>query len=196
MEIFRFSYVNGENQVTVAGSGEDKLLAPGTENTYSFTIKNTGNVSLDYTMTMKAKVEGTDLTIPVVARVISHDGSYLLGSADEFADVLRLSEVEKQGTLATECYSNYTLEWMWPFEGNDEYDTMLGNLATEGDLTLTVEIETKAKFAEDPEDPGENPPQTGDDMAFTICWAVIAIVVMLILIAHSSSRRRRSVEDE
>lgn len=196
VEIFRFTYEGCENKVTVAGSDEDKLIAPGTQNTYSFTIKNTGNVSLDYTMTMRAYVTGTDLTIPVTARVIGHDGSYLLGSADEYVDVLRLSEVDKKGTLAAERYSNYTLEWMWPFEGDDEYDTMLGNLATEGDLTLTVEIETTAQFAEDPEDPGENPPQTGDDMAFTICLAVIAIVVMLILITYSTSRRARRVENE
>ena len=38
----------------------------------------------------------------------------------------------------------YTLSWQWPFEGDDAYDTMLGNL--EEDLTLTIVIETYAEY--------------------------------------------------
>ena len=177
VEIFKYEYVNGENKVTVAGDGKDKLIAPGTDNKYSFTLKNTGEVSLDYKMTMNAYVTGTELKIPVVVRVIDHEGNYCLGGESKWVDVLDLSKVEKQGTLAADRYANYTLEWMWPFEGDDEYDTMLGNLATEGDLTLTVEINTYATESDDPNDPGDNPPQTGDKAAFDIIWAIIAITV-------------------
>ena len=41
IEIFRLSYENGDGQVTVNSNTGHKLLAPGTSNTYAFTLENT-----------------------------------------------------------------------------------------------------------------------------------------------------------
>jgi hypothetical protein len=38
----------------------------------------------------------------------------------------------------------YILQWRWPFDIDDEYDTMLGNLAVEEDISLTIVIRTTA----------------------------------------------------
>lgn len=196
VEIFRVRYENGSNNITVNTSDGDKLIAPGTSNKYSFTLKNTGNVSLDYQMTMQAYVTGTDLRIPVVVRVYDHEGEYCIGSENKWEKVLNLNEVAKFGTLASDRYMNYTLEWQWPFEGDDEYDTMLGNMAVEEDLVLTIVIKTLATQSEDPGDPGDNPPPTGDNTFMTFLCAAISVSIVFIIIINGKRRRDRSEEND
>lgn len=191
VEIFKITYENGKGVVTVEGADGNKLIAPGTTNQYSFTLKNTGDVSLNYQMTMEAYITGTDLQIPVVVRVIDHDGNYCLGSSDKWEDILFLNNIDKKGKLAADRYANYTLEWQWPFEGNDELDTLLGNLATEDDIVLTIKISTYANECSDPDDPGDNPPQTGDNVVYNIMWAFVAIVVAVIIFTNSKKLIRR-----
>lgn len=175
LEIFKFSY-DETGKITVIGveGNEDHLIAPGTSNIYQFTLANTGDVALDYTLTMEAYVTGTDLWIPVNARVWDYTNRYLVGSADEMPDVMELNTVDETGVLGAGKYAVYNLEWEWPFEREDEngditendiYDTMLGNLAVDEDLVLHIVIRTTAEYDEDPNHPGgvDKPPQTGDD---------------------------------
>lgn len=162
IEIFRISYENGTGQVTVNSENGDKLLAPGTENTYRFTLENTGNVSLDYTLSMEAYFSHTDTPIPIYARVVDYKGDYLLGTAENTVDVLGLNDVQKSGSLTAGYIAPYTLEWEWPFELDDAYDTMLGNMAVDEDITLTIVIKTTASYSEKP-DTESGLPQTGDD---------------------------------
>ena len=54
VEIFRASYANGESQITVKSSDGDKLIAPGTENSYTFALENTADGPVAYSMSMKA----------------------------------------------------------------------------------------------------------------------------------------------
>lgn len=171
VEIFKLSYENGEGNITViSNDGLDKLIAPGTSNEYEFTLENTGDVALDYTLEMEAWVEGTDLWLPVKARVWDYTNRYLLGSENHSEDALELNTVNDDGVLGAGRYASYTLEWEWPFEqGIDEYDTMLGNLAVDDDLSLYVRIKTMAMYDENPDDPkisdaGLEAPKTGDNM--------------------------------
>ena len=110
-----------------------------------FTLENTGDTLLDYDMTIMAEITGTDLELPVKARVWDYNSKYLLGSESEKADVLELNSVKEKSKLSAGRFAVYTLEWEWPFEwGNDEYDTMLGNLAVDNDIALTIRINTTA----------------------------------------------------
>lgn len=188
VEIFRISYENGQQQVTVNSANGQKLLAPGTENTYRFTLENTGNVDLDFSMEMEAWFSHEDTPIPVVARVTDYQGNHLCGSADGKADVLELNDVSQAGTLTAGYVAPYTLEWEWPFEGDDAYDTMLGNLAVDEDITLTIQIRTTASYSggpvepTDPTDPTEPEiptidggiPKTGDDMPIGLLMCIMA----------------------
>ena len=166
-KIFRLSY-DETGKITVIGAegNGDNLIAPGTSNVYQFTLANTGDVSLDYTMTMEAYITGTDLLIPVDARVWDHTNRYLLGSPDNMVDVLDLNTVNDSAELGAGRYAVYKLEWEWPFErGDDVYDTMLGDLAVDNDLELHIVIRTVAAIDEDPDNPDAgliNPPYTGD----------------------------------
>ena len=196
-EIFRLSYDNDSGETTVIGveGNTDKLIAPGTSNLYQFTLQNPGDVSLDYTLTMEAYVTGTDLWLPVNARVWDYTNKYLVGSAEEMADVMELNTVNESAELGAGRYAVYNLEWEWPFEwGNDEYDTMLGNLAVEDDLVLHIVIRTVAEYDEKPDNPNAGtPPKTGDDsqivlFALLCAGAFVGLCIMLIPLFKSKRK--------
>lgn len=186
VEIFRISYDNENGELTVNSDRGDKVLAPGTGNTYEFALKNTGNVSLDYTMEMEAYFSHEAYTIPVNARVVDYQGNYLAGSAGEMAEAMALNGVEQSGVISAGYVYPYTLEWEWPFEsGDDAYDTMLGNLAVEEDISLTIVIKTTASYNPDPDKPG-GIPETGDTSqvalyAMLMVASLAGILLMLLL---------------
>lgn len=199
VDIFKISYENGEAVVTVDGMG-DKVIAPGTGNEYTFYLKNTGDVELDYTLEIEAFFSDGSSPIPVEARLKGYDGTYLLGADDKWADVLELNRIKEQAGINVNCYAYYTLEWQWPFEGGDDvYDTFLGNAAVNEDLTLTIVIHTTAT--------GESMTtefqrvdsivKTGDN-ANLLLWAGLAVgafLLILFLVLSKKSNKKR-VEQE
>ena len=195
VEIFRISYVNGEQVITVNNDNGDKIIAPGTENSYSFKLKNTGNVALDYTVELDAYFTPADIEIPINGRLNRYDGTWVIGGKDEYAKVSVLDTAEDKATLGAGKYTYYTLDWLWPFEsGNDELDTMLGNLAVDQDLTFTIVIKTTATESSDPyDDSGITPPQTGDNTNLTL-WIVLAVssfAMMIFLLFYQNKEKRR-----
>lgn len=194
VEIFKISYENGEQVITVNSDNKDKVIAPGTESSYSFKLKNTGNVALDYTVEVDAYFTPSDVVIPVTGRISRYDGEWLAGGRDEYASVSVLDSAKDSDILGAGNYTYYTLDWVWPFEsGDDEYDTLLGNMATEQELTFTIVIKTIATESDDPDaGSGIKPPKTGD-MA-SILWGAMtigsfaAIAITLILMAREKRR--------
>jgi hypothetical protein len=201
VEIFRISYVNGEQVITVNSDNGDKVIAPGTENSYTFKLKNTGNVALDYTVEIDAYFTPADVEIPITGRLNRYDGAWVIGGKEEYAKVSVLDTAEDKATLGAGKYTYYTLDWLWPFEsGNDELDTMLGNLATEQDLTFTIVIKTTATESSDPyDDSGITPPQTGDNTNLTL-WIVLAVssfaMMMFLLFYQNKEKQRYSAEED
>lgn len=203
VEIFRLSYDNENGDITVknAAGRNDALIAPGTSNEYMFTLENTGDVPLDYTMDMEARIGGTELLIPVKARVRDHTNEYLLGSPALYEDVTELDSVRDEGVLGAGRFAAYTLEWEWPFEQEiDEYDTMLGNLAVDDDLTLTIKINTTAMYDRDSDDPkisesGISSPKTGDNMPLG-ALVTAAIALLAAFAALPTGRRHKDEEHE
>ncbi len=190
VEIFRVSYANGDGQVTVNSGNGDKLLAPGTENSYRFTLHNTGDVALDYTLQVEAFFSNEEAIIPVVARLVDYKGNYLVGSADSYADVLALNTVQIEESISAGYIAPYCLEWMWPFEGDDAYDTWLGDLATEEDITLTIVIRTTAEYGGE----GGLPP-TGDTSGVAVAATVMVGSFAALLVILLLPKRKREDED-
>lgn len=180
IEIFKISYANGENVVTVHSDDSDKLLAPGTENEYTFWLKNTGNITAHYTMETEAYFSNSEYAIPVEVRMKDYSGNYLLGDDVSWDEVLRLNEISDTASLGPNSYASYTLEWQWPFESDDEYDTLLGNLALEEDLTLTIVIRTiaTAEYV-----------KTGDDANMTM-WFLVVLITLLAVVVLVWNRKR------
>ena len=204
-EIFKLSY-DETGKVTVIGAkgNEDKLIAPGTSNLYQFTLQNPGDIALDYTLTMEAYVTGTDLWIPVNVRVWDYTNKYILGSSDSMVEVLELNAVNESAELGAGRYAVYTLEWEWPFEwGDDEYDTMLGNLAVDEDIELHIVINTVAAYDEEPENPNSGlikPPNTGDDSQLVLlsllCVGSFAGFCGMIFAVIKSDRKKKQAEEK
>ncbi len=191
VEIFKVSYENGEGSVTVNGAG-DKVIAPGTSNVYTFTLENSGEYALDYLLETEAFFSNEEYAIPVTVRLSCNDG-YILGGEASFSDVMELNNVSEAKTLGAGRYSTYSLEWQWAFEGDDEYDTLLGNMAAEGeDLSLTIVIRTTATQSSDTDSSeGENTPVLGDDGSL-VRWFIIALLALVALVYVSSPRKRKA----
>ena len=171
------------------------MIAPGTENSYTFKLKNTGNVALDYTVEIDAYFTPADIEIPITGRLNRYDGTWVIGGKDEYAKVPVLDTAEDNATLGAGKYTYYTLDWLWPFEsGNDELDTMLGNLAVDQELTFTIVIKTTATESSNPyDDSGITPPQTGDNTNLTL-WIVLAVssfAMMIFLLFYQNKEKRR-----
>lgn len=190
IEIFRISYDNDAGELTVHSENGQKLLAPGTRNSYQFALKNTGTHPVKFTMDMQAYFSDGTHVIPVEAQVSDHEGNYLCGSQEAFAPVLELNQVEDSGSLRPGYIMPYTLQWRWPFEGDDTYDTLLGNLAVAQDISLTIVIRTTASYT--PEGTG-GLPQTGDASHIGLMLALMVgsgTALLLLLIP----RRKREGE--
>ena len=209
IEIFRISYENSSHQITVQGENGEKVIAPGSDNTYRFALENTGNVSLDYKVTFHAVCEiiekGADSSgtsnfeIPVQASVSYTSGTterYLFGTAAANAPVTDMVNVQHSSSVGTGRYIPYTLYWEWPFDGNDAEDTLLGNRAAElalenKEIRLTITIKTIAEQSSDP-NADNGIPKTGDtsgiELAMTMLVTSSAVLMLLLVIPH---RRRR-----
>ena len=149
IEIFKISYENGNSEMTIMSDDGDKVIAPGSENSYTFKLRNLGNVPMDYTLDINAYVTPGEVTIPVEYRLSRHDGKWISGNTEEWVDTDAFNETVDEYDLGVNRFSWYTLDWRWLFEnGQDELDTYLGNLAVDGDITLTIEIKTEATISE------------------------------------------------
>lgn len=202
VDIFKIRYENGEAKVTVDGGG-DKVIAPGTDNAYTFYLKNTGDVELDYTLNMEAYFTPADVQIPVEVKLKGYDGSYLVGDENNWIDVLALNGIEDNASIEVNRYAYYTLEWQWPYEsGNDAFDTYLGNRAVDEDLTLTIVIKTVATGDDSRTEVVRVPviswiPKTGDQ-ANVLLWAGLLVVsaCMLGIILWVKRREKDEADEE
>ena len=196
IDIFRVSYENGEAVTTVKSDNEDKIIAPGTENSYTFKLHNTGNVALDYEVVVEAYVTPSDLKLPVDGRMNRYDNKWIVGGNNKYDNVLALNNATDTMTLAAGRYSSYTLDWRWLFEqGDDALDTALGTRAADEDLTLTIAIKTTATESADPHGGGGMLPQTGDNNSAVI-WAILAIcsIVMMGILIFSKDEEEKKEE--
>ena len=191
IEIFRVAYANDAAQITVNSQNGDSLLAPGTSNTYSFVLENTGHAPMQYTMEMEAFFSHANYPIPVAVRLTDKSGDYLVGSEETAAEVLKLNTVHKEGTVQPDNLVPFSLQWEWPFELDDEYDTMLGNLAVDEDITLTIVIRTAATCIScDETTDDEEPPKTGDttELAFLFTLLIGSTTGLAVLLMPRKKR--------
>lgn len=162
VDIFKVEYENGDHEITVAGKNNEKVIAPGTENTYTFAVKNRHLGQVDYRVSVEAwftGLDGTGVVIPVEAKLMGR-AEWMLGGEEEYRPVLELDGVSEESILKPEQHAMYTLYWRWPFEsdlngdGNvDDGDTLDTWLATRSeDISLSIRITVLSAFHE-----GEGP---------------------------------------
>ncbi|MBQ3330398.1 MAG: hypothetical protein IJG87_04375 [Ruminococcus sp.] len=159
IEVFHLTYDEGKEEFTVISSDDSNVFAPGTAETYKFSVKNDGTHDLKYLVYLEAWIDakndaGEDLWIPLNSRFHNSDGTYF--GADGTSDWHDYEYIDKTGEirpLGKGTSRDYFVDWEWPFErfdgegltSNDAYDTMLGNLAADGaDLRANIRIKTVA----------------------------------------------------
>lgn len=148
-DLFASSYMN-----VAPGSEEQGIIAPGTSGTYSFTID--GDVETAYTLSIRAN--GNDEVNGAVSDYNPIKYSFTKpNTGDDKASKPTVTtenmtfeelksainniddgvQVHNAGSLGGDTY---TIGWTWELDGNDEKDTLLGNLVSKGDKTISLSV--------------------------------------------------------
>ena len=153
VDLFKSSYLDPDGKlITVESKDGSKVIAPGTGNDYHFFLKNTGNVSLDYTLSLKGIFELSNRNLPFEVR-LKKDNEWVVGTDDTWSTVDKLNEVVEKDTLPVGKYVGYTLKWQWPYESgeddilflNDINDTAIGDASAEMDVNFRLIINVVAE---------------------------------------------------
>ncbi len=127
IDLFKTTYSDANGNVTVQSNNGDKVIAPGTTNYYIFTIKNTGNISLDYSLVLDGVFQIQDHPLPFYVR-LRCGYEWLVGDPEHWIHVDELGEVTAQRTLPRNTSDTYVFEWQWPYEADKESDQLIGDL--------------------------------------------------------------------
>ena len=195
IQVFYAEYDN-DGKITVKSVFGDKVVAPGTQNNYDLYVRNVGKVPISYILEAESRitvdVNGKQIEIPVEASFYTPHGSYLLGGEESLDNLGKLDGVKDSSGLSPEHQAKYTLCWSWPFDGDDEFDTMLGNLAAEGE-NLTVKVAFNVTATYDPKADG-GAPMTGDSSAIGL-WVALFVISTFTLIILLFLRKRENDEE-
>ena len=132
LDIFDIRYKNNDGEITVEGFDGQKVVAPGTDVEYTIRVRNTDKVAIDYELLPSVEFF-TEHKLPLYVRILDHNDDYILGSAKEWVEISEINGTVHRNTLLKGECVEYTFQWKWPYEqGNDEFDTLLGNLNNAG----------------------------------------------------------------
>lgn len=195
IQIFCAEYDN-DGKITVKSDFGDKVVAPGTENSYDLYVRNVGKVPISYILEAESRitvdVNGKQTEIPIEASFYTPRSSYLLGGEENLENLGKLDGVKDSSGLSPEHQAKYTLCWSWPFDGDDEFDTLLGNLAAEGE-ELTVKVAFHVTAAYDP-NAGGGSPITGGSSNIGL-WVALFVISTFTLIILLFLRKRENDEE-
>lgn len=195
IQVFYAEY-GKDGEITVQSDFGDKVVAPGTENSYDLYVRNVGKVPISYILEAESRitvdVNGQQTEIPMEASFYTPHGSYLLGGEESLENLGKLDGVKDGSSLSPQHQAKYTLCWSWPFDGDDEFDTLLGNLAAEGEA-LTVKVAFYVKADYDPDAAG-GVPMTGDSSAIGL-WVALFVISTFTLIILLFLRKREQDEE-
>lgn len=203
--LFQTSYANADGEVTVRSGGSDKVIAPGTEGSYTFELQNTGGAA-DYKIWVEAYESVGSENIPLQARMSGEDG-WLLGGKDSWLPASELNGISEERHLDAGKNADYTIYWQWPFEREaDGTDTDLGNLSVGQNLTYTVTIYTLTSGYGEAggtnADENQNPiirvlhaVRTGD-AAPVLLWIVVLLAAAGVIIFLLLRRKKEEKSDK
>lgn len=216
VDIFRTEYEGTEasgtsEEITVQNAMEVdrmKLIAPGTENEYVFWVKNTGQTDIVYRVWFEEHGQ-EGFMLPLEVRV-KHGNKYVLGTEDSWLPIAELNTFAHEGSLREKNYAQYTLEWRWPFEREDDVaDTYLGDTAVNQVIQQEIIIHTYGEgdpvsIYETVEYPygdiiyelfGVNSPKTGDSSK-AVLWTALVIGSLLLVIVIIMKKRKEEYQEE
>ena len=195
IQVFYAEY-GKDGEITVKSDFGDKVVAPGTENSYNLYVRNVGKVPISYILEAESRitvdVNGQQTEIPIEASFYTPRSSYLLGGEESLENLGKLDGVKDSSGLSLKHQAKYTLCWSWPFDGDDEFDTLLGNLAAEGE-ELTVKVAFNVTAAYNP-NAGGGSPITGGSSNIGL-WVALFVISTFTLIILLFLRKREQDEE-
>ena len=195
IQVFYAEY-GKDGEITVKSDFGDKVVAPGTENSYNLYVRNVGKVPISYILEAESRitvdVNGQQTEIPIEASFYTPRSSYLLGGEESLENLGKLDGVKDSSDLSPKHQAKYTLCWSWPFDGDDEFDTLLGNLAAEGE-ELTVKVAFNVTAAYNP-NAGGGSPITGGSSNIGL-WVALFVISTFTLIILLFLRKREQDEE-
>ena len=196
IQVFCAEYDN-DGKITVKSDYGNQVVAPGTENSYDLYVRNVGNVPISYVLEAQSRitvdVNGKQTEIPIKANFIDPNNNYLLGKENEADSLAKLDGVKDSSGLSPQHQAKYTLYWSWPFDGDDEFDTLLGNLAAEGE-ELTVKVAFSVTASYDPNAEG-GALMTGDSSNIGLLAALFVISAFTLIILLFWRKREQDEEN-
>lgn len=144
IELFHTSYQNADGIVTVQSGNADKVVAPGTGESYRFSVKNTGKKAVDCKVWMETQMDPAFEKLPFQLRMSGTNG-WLIGGEKEWKYARDVQTVSVTEHIQAGKSVDYTLYWRWPFEEEIEgLDNQVGNAAVEQEMKYIVTIHTQA----------------------------------------------------
>lgn len=191
--IFKTNYVNGEGETTVVSQDGTKLIAPGTQSTYKFTMYNNGNmavvyeIDLDFILKIGDKIQN-EVLFPLKARLLIENGCYLIGDETEWVNVADATLSKHVSVLGARSYETFILELLWEFDGgNDALDTMYGDASAEKGVKLTLGINTYAEEHIDPAATGGTRvdiSEKSERIEQRVLWIIILLLIAVIIVGY------------
>ena len=177
LDMFSIMYKNEGGSITVESSDNNKVIAPGTKDDFVIYLRNKEDLPLRYTLTIRAELIG-QYEIPVTFWLVGPDGEDIVASGKGSTWVLReeLHGTEHTAPIDIDQSRDYHLYWEWPFETDDDYDTLLGNITGE-DIGIRISVDV---VAETDTDAPVNFWKTS--CGRTLPWIVFAILLLAAII--------------
>ena len=114
VNIFRTGYENENGVTTVLANDGSKLIAPGTEMSYQFTMYNDGNMAvtyytdIDFILIIGGEKQ-QDYKFPLLVRLVNQSGEYLIGGPDEWEEVDKAARSFDSNVLGANSYQTFDL---------------------------------------------------------------------------------------
>lgn len=143
LDLFAVQYENESGEITVEGTDGQQVVAPGTSVEYTLRLRNKDTTALDYQLSSGMKFL-SEYELPLKVRLIDPDEQYILGSPTSWVPITELNHVTRTDTLIAGETAEYVFQWKWDYEGDDLYDTFLGNAASEKPIEVEVSMSVYA----------------------------------------------------
>ena len=202
VELFRMEYSNEAGEITVQGTGNQHVVAPGTMIDCDLRLRNQDECIIDFVMTPDVEFF-TDAAVPVEFKMTDSNGNFILGSETQWANAEQMSALAHKGSVHPGEVYTYHISWQWAFENGaeqDAYDTQLGAHNGENPPGLSVSIETQSSANPTPVKSNAHMMHLLGE-GFGCCWCcwlvwLLLLICVLLLIWVWRLRRKLTKSEE
>lgn len=207
IDLFKAEYKNNNGTVTVKSIDGRKVVAPGTEGSYTFSLKNTSDAAADYKIWVEAKLSSNMTGAPIQTKMSGY-GGWLLGDKNKWEQAEALDGVSSEDTIGSGKTAEYTVYWQWPFEREeDAKDTNMGNQSVNQEMSYTVTIYTLTAEATDTGTATKENQQktkkkssrnakTGDNSQILLWVVVLGIAAGVVIFLLLLKKRKKDEKNE